>query len=103
MLIISAKLQTVAILTLLAFTTPAYSIEYTPHTYRPDLQRKPDYGCKAQYGKLACRWEGECADLGGTCASCKKEYRYSRALKECYSCPNGFSLRKQADGQHMCS
>lgn len=103
MLILSSKLQTVAILTLLTFATSAYPIAFTPHTYRPDLQRKPNYGCKAQYGKLACRWEGECANLGGTCASCKKGFRYSRKLKKCYSCPNRYSLRRQADGQLMCS
>ena len=93
------KFKTVLILSCITFSMTIHAIELTPKTFTPDFQKKPTYGCQARYGKLACKWEGECADLGGTCASCIKGYRYSGALNECYLCPSGYSLNSQL----MCS
>lgn len=93
------KLQTVMVLCSLTFSISIHAIELAPKTFSPDLQKKPVYGCQARYGALACKWEGECADLGATCASCIKGFRYSGALNECYSCPSGYSLNSQL----MCS
>jgi len=94
-----SKFQSVLILSTLTFSISLHAFELSPSTYSPDIQRKPQYGCKPEYGKLACKWEGECVDLGSICASCKKGYRYSGALNECYSCPAGYSLNTQL----MCS
>lgn len=93
------KFQIVLILTLLTFSISAYPTEFSPTTFTPDFQKKPTYGCKSQYGTLACRWEGECADLGRICASCAKGFSYNGTLHECYKCPSGYSL----NGQLMCS
>lgn len=93
------KLKSIIILNILLFSISVHAFELTPSTYSPDIQRKTQNGCKPEYGKLTCRWGGECVDLGLSCASCKKGYRYSWALQECYSCPNGYTL----NGNLMCS
>lgn len=89
------KFQAVLILSMVTFSISIHAMEFSPTTFKADFQPKPDYGCTPQYGKLACRWEGECADLGRVCASCLVDFRYSRALNECYKCPEGNSLNSQ--------
>lgn len=66
--------------------------DFSPHTTSPDVvQIEPGEPCRKEFGKLKCRWDGECVKVGNECRSCMEGYRYHDALG-CYSCPQGTRL-----------
>ncbi len=71
---------------------PLATVDFSPHTTSPDVvQIEPGELCRKEFGKLKCRWGGECVKVGKECRSCIEGYRYHGGLG-CYSCPQGTHL-----------
>lgn len=77
---------------------------FTPDTFSPDiaLKESPEQLCEKNSGGLLCRWDGDCADLGESCASCTSGLTYSFELEKCYSCVEGTTLRQEENGEWIC-
>ena len=88
---------------LVAALTVAYA--FTPMTYSPDavqIDTAKGERCSKEPGKLKCRWDGGCTQIGNMCMSCQKGAEYSTELGKCYTCPQGMRL-KQVNGSWECS
>jgi hypothetical protein len=76
------------------FTVLAHA-SFTPVTFSPDIvQIAPNEQCRKEPGKLKCRWDGPCNQVGNTCHSCQAGQLWSPAI-ECYTCPQGTSLKNK--------
>ncbi len=67
----------------------------SPMTTSPDavtIDVQKGEQCVKETGRLKCRWDGECVQVGNQCMSCLKGQRYSIELGQCYSCLSGESL-----------
>ena len=87
------------VVTLFGSFAPLAIADFSPHTTSPDVvQIEPGELCRKEFGKLKCRWGGECVKVGNECRSCIEGYRYHDSLG-CYSCPQGTRLSFKSDFQ----
>lgn len=86
-----------------AFVTAAFA--FSPFTYSPEavqIDTAKGEQCTKEPGRLKCRWDGPCVQVGNQCMSCQKDQQWSGAMGKCYTCPKGTSL-KQVNGAWECS
>ena len=69
---------------------------FSPFTSSPDaVTVAKGERCEKETGRLKCRWDGPCVQVGNQCMSCLKGQLYSQEMGQCYSCPSGTSLRRE--------
>lgn len=71
---------------------------FSPFTSSPDavtIDVAKGEKCVKETGRLKCRWDGPCVQVGNQCMSCLKDQLYSQEMGQCYSCPKGTSLRRE--------
>jgi hypothetical protein len=77
--------------------------DFTPFTSSPEYMTIEDgEQCQKEDGALKCRWGGECAKVGNSCASCPDGFKYSPDMGTCYDCPEGNNSLVNENGKFYC-
>ena len=79
--------------------------ESSPFVQSPDVTQAPQgQSCASARGNgsLVCRGDGACREHNNQCFSCTSGMNYQTGLG-CYSCVQGTSLKKNQNGQWVCS
>lgn len=75
---------------------------FSPSTTSPEVNDiSQGEQCVKETGKLKCRWDGDCVQVGNTCVNCIGGYHWDAGLGACYSCPSGTGL-KNVGGSWTC-